>query len=62
MAARLGITRQMLVALENGAEGVGIGTVLRLLADLGVTVLALPAHAMEDLPAALGLGLGSKTE
>ncbi|MCB8874418.1 helix-turn-helix domain-containing protein [Acidisoma silvae] len=55
MADRLGMTRQMLVGLENGAEGVGIGTVLRLLADLGVTVLALPAGAMADLPEALGL-------
>ncbi len=55
MAARLGLSRQMLLALERGAEGAATGTVLRLLADLGVVVLALPAAAMEDLPAALGI-------
>jgi transcriptional regulator with XRE-family HTH domain len=55
MAARLGISRQHLVALEGGAEGAAAGTVLRLLAELGVVVLALPQTAMADVAAALGL-------
>jgi DNA-binding XRE family transcriptional regulator len=55
MAARLGLSRQLLLALERGAEGAGIGLILRLLADLGVVVLAFPPAAMENLPAALGL-------
>jgi transcriptional regulator with XRE-family HTH domain len=55
MAARLGISRQHLVALESGAEGAAAGTVLRLLAELGVVVLALPQTAMADVAAALSL-------
>ncbi len=55
MAARLGLSRQMLLALERGAEGAAIGAVLRLLADLGVVVLAFPPAALGNLPAALGL-------
>lgn len=55
MAARLGISRQNLVALEAGSERAGVGTVLRILADLGVAVLAIPTEAAEDLPGALGL-------
>jgi DNA-binding XRE family transcriptional regulator len=53
MAARLGISRQHLVALEHGAEGAAAGTVLRILAELGVVVLALPQTAMADLASAL---------
>jgi hypothetical protein len=34
--------------------------VLRVLADLGVVVLALPAAAMKNLPAALGMGVAPK--
>jgi DNA-binding XRE family transcriptional regulator len=60
MAARLGLSRQTLLALEGGAEGVGFAIVLRVLADLGVVVLALPAAAMENLPAALGIGIAPK--
>jgi hypothetical protein len=45
----------MLLALERGAEGAAIGAVLRLLADLGVVVLAFPPAALGNLPAALGL-------
>ncbi len=56
MAARLGISRQHLVALEGGAEGARAGAVLRILAELGVVVLALPEAAMADPVAALGLG------
>jgi HTH-type transcriptional regulator/antitoxin HipB len=55
MAMRLGISRQALSALEGGAEGASAGTVLRILADLGVTVLALPAAAAVDPRRALGL-------
>ena len=56
MAARLGMSRQQLVALEGGAEGVAAGTLLRILADLGILVLALPAQAAADPAHALGLG------
>ena len=56
MAARLGMSRQQLVALEGGAEGVAAGTLLRILADLGIVVLALPAQAAADPARALGLG------
>ncbi len=59
MAARLGISRQHLVALERGAEGASAGTVLRILEALGVVVLALPQTAMGDPAAALGLPAAS---
>lgn len=55
MAARLGITRQHLIALEAGAEGVAAGPLLRILADLGIVVLALPRQAAADPARALGL-------
>ncbi len=45
MAAQLGIGRQTLIALESGAEGASAGMVLRILTDLGVTIVALPAAA-----------------
>lgn len=57
MAARLGIGRQHLIALEAGAEGVAAGTLLRILGDLGVVVLAFPAEAAADPARALGLGV-----
>ena len=56
MSARLGVGRQQLIALERGAEGVAAGTLLRILADLGIAVLALPAEAAADPARALGLG------
>jgi HTH-type transcriptional regulator/antitoxin HipB len=56
MAAQLGITRQHLVALEAGAEGVAAGTVLRIFVDLGVVLLALPKQAAADPAHALGFG------
>jgi transcriptional regulator with XRE-family HTH domain len=55
MAARLGIGRQHLVALEGGAEGASAGAVLRILAELGVVVLALPEPALAEPTAAFGL-------
>jgi transcriptional regulator with XRE-family HTH domain len=55
MAARLGISRQTLVALEAGAEGTAAGTLLRILTDLGVVLIALPARAAADPHTALGL-------
>ena len=55
MAAQLGVTRQHLIALEAGAEGVAAGSLLRILADLGVVVLALPRQAAMDPARALGL-------
>lgn len=55
MAARLGVTRQHLIALEGGADGVAAGTLLRILADLGIVVLALPQQAAADPARALGL-------
>jgi len=55
MSARLGISRQQLIALEAGAEGVAAGTLLRILADLGIVVLALPAAAAADPARALDL-------
>ena len=59
MSARLGVSRQQLVALEGGAEGVAAGTLLRILADLGIVVLALPAPAAANPARALGIGLSS---
>ena len=59
MSARLGVSRQQLVALEGGAEGVAAGTLLRILADLGIVVLALPAPAAANPARALGIGLPS---
>lgn len=56
MAARLGVSRQQLVALEGGAEGIAAGTLLRILADLGIVVLALPAPAAANPARALGIG------
>lgn len=55
MATLLGLSRQSLVALEGGAEGIAAGTLLRILADLGVVVLAFPSQAAADPAAALGL-------
>lgn len=55
MAVRLGISRQSLIALEAGAEGIAAGTLLRILADLGVVVVAFPAEAASAPVAALGL-------
>ena len=55
MATQLGVTRQHLIALEAGAEGVAAGSLLRILADLGVVVLALPRQAAMDPARALGL-------
>ena len=57
MATRLGISRQHLVALEAGSEGVASGTVFRLLADLGVHLLAFPPAALEDPIRALELSV-----
>jgi len=59
MSARLGVSRQQLVALEGGAEGVAAGTLLRILADLGIVVLALPAPVAANPTRALGIGLSS---
>ncbi len=50
MAIRLGTTRQQLAALEAGDEGVAVGTVLRLLADLGVRLVAHSSSATETSP------------
>jgi len=55
MAARLGISRQTLSALESGADGASAGLVLRLLADLGVVVLAVPAAVATDAQQGLRL-------
>ena len=55
MAARLGVSRQMLVSLEAGAEGTAAGTLLRILTDLGIVLIALPARTAADPQAALGL-------
>ena len=55
MAARLGISRQTLVGLEAGAEGTAAGTLLRILADLGIVLMAFPAAAAADPQTALGL-------
>lgn len=55
MAGRIGVTRQHLIAMEAGAEGVAAGTLLRILADLGIVVLALPREAAADPVRALGL-------
>jgi transcriptional regulator with XRE-family HTH domain len=55
MAARLGISRQTLVGLEAGAEGSAAGTLLRILTDLGIVLIALPAQAAADPQTALGL-------
>jgi DNA-binding XRE family transcriptional regulator len=55
MAARLGISRQTLVGLEAGAEGTAAGTLLRILTDLGIVLIALPAQAATDPHTALGL-------
>jgi DNA-binding XRE family transcriptional regulator len=55
MAARLGISRQTLVGLEAGAEGTAAGTLLRILADLGIVLIAFPAEAAADPQTALGL-------
>lgn len=55
MATRLGISRQTLVVLEGGAEGIGAGTLLRILTDLGIVLIALPARAAADPQTALGL-------
>jgi len=55
MATQLGISRQRLIALEAGAEGVAAGTLLRILADFGVVLLAFPAEAAADPVRALGL-------
>jgi DNA-binding XRE family transcriptional regulator len=55
MAARLGISRQTLVGLEAGAEGTAAGTLLRILADLGIVLMAFPAEAAADPQMALGL-------
>ena len=54
MAARLGVSRQTLVNLEAGAEGTAAGTLLRILTDLGIVLIALPAQAAADPQAALG--------
>jgi DNA-binding XRE family transcriptional regulator len=55
MAARLGVSRQTLVGLEAGAEGTAAGTLLRILTDLGIVLIALPAQAAADPQTALGL-------
>ena len=55
MAARLGLRRQTLVGLEAGAEGTAAGTLLRILADLGIVLMAFPAKAAADPQTALGL-------
>lgn len=55
MAARLGISRQTLVGLEAGAEGTAAGPLLRILTDLGIVLIALPAKAAADPQTALGL-------
>ena len=55
MAAQQGISRQALVALERGAESMASGTLLRILADLGVVVLAFPAEAAADPTEAIRL-------
>lgn len=47
MAAMLGVTRQKLALIEAGQTGVAAQTVLRLLSDLGVLVLAVPPTAPE---------------
>jgi len=51
----LGISRQTLVGLEAGAEGTAAGTLLRILADLGIVLMAFPAEAAADPQTALGL-------
>jgi HTH-type transcriptional regulator/antitoxin HipB len=55
MAVRLGVSRQTLVGLEAGAEGTAACTLLRILADLGIVLIALLAQAAADPHAALGL-------
>jgi transcriptional regulator with XRE-family HTH domain len=45
MAALLGLTRQKVALLEAGQPGVAADTLLRILADLGVTALAVPSGA-----------------
>ena len=45
LAALLGLTRQRLNALEQGAKGIAAEVVFRSLADLGVTLTAVPAGA-----------------
>jgi DNA-binding XRE family transcriptional regulator len=55
MATRLGISRQTLVGLEAGAEGTAAGPLLRILMDLGIVLIALPAQAATDPQTALGL-------
>lgn len=48
MAALLGLTRQKVQLLEAGQAGVAAETVLRVLADLGVIVLAIPSGDLSE--------------
>lgn len=47
MAALLGLTRQKVALLEAGQPGVAAETVLRILSDLGVVLIAVPPTAVE---------------
>jgi ribosome-binding protein aMBF1 (putative translation factor) len=58
MAARLGVSRQTLVGLEaGGTEGTAAGTLLRILTDLGVVLIARPARAAAGQQPAFGLSV-----
>lgn len=47
MAARLGVSRAFLSALERGGRGVRMDIVFRILADLGVRLLAISGGSVE---------------
>lgn len=47
MAARLGVSRGLISALEGGGRGVRMDIALRILADLGVRLLAIPEGLAE---------------
>ena len=48
LAHRLGITRQLVIALEKGTPGVAVGTVLKAFNALGLTLNANPRELSGD--------------
>lgn len=47
MAARLGVSRGLMAGLERGDRGVRLDLALRVLADLGIELVAVPSGAAE---------------
>ncbi|MFL5287595.1 MAG: helix-turn-helix transcriptional regulator [Rhodopila sp.] len=48
LGALVGLTRQKIQQIEAGHPGIAVSTVLRVLADLGIQIIAVPVRPPDD--------------